>query len=123
MRLSWSDRRFRGLVWQVLVVGSAVALAFWLWRNTVTNLDARHIATGFAFLKREAGMRDIAAVLTRRELAVARMIAKGMHNKAVATKMAVTEGTVKLHLHHAYEKLGVDGRIGLIQYLQRRGLD
>ena len=31
--------------------------------------------------------------------------------------------TVKLHLHHVYEKLGVDGRIGLIQYLQRRGLD
>ena len=74
-------------------------------------------------LKREVGMRDIAATLTRRELAVARMIAKGMHNKAVASKMAVTEGTVKLHLHHAYKKLGVDGRIGLIQYLQRRGLD
>ena len=50
MRLSWSDRRFRGLVWQVLVVGSVAALAIWLWRNTVTNLDARHIATGFAFL-------------------------------------------------------------------------
>jgi general L-amino acid transport system permease protein len=56
MRLSWSDSRFRGLVWQVLVVGSVAALAFWLWRNTVANLDARHIATGFAFLKREAGM-------------------------------------------------------------------
>jgi len=56
MRLSWTDRRFRGLVWQVLVVGSVAALVFWLWRNTVANLDARHIATGFAFLKREAGM-------------------------------------------------------------------
>jgi general L-amino acid transport system permease protein len=56
MRLSWSDRRFRGLVWQVLVVALVAGVAFWLWRNTVANLDARHIATGFSFLGREAGM-------------------------------------------------------------------
>ncbi len=56
IRLSWSDQRVRGLVWQVLVVGFVAAVAFWLWRNTVHNLDARHIATGFAFLTREAGM-------------------------------------------------------------------
>ncbi len=56
MRVSWSDRRFRGLVWQVLVVALVAGVAFWLWRNTVTNLDARHIATGFSFLTREAGM-------------------------------------------------------------------
>jgi len=74
-------------------------------------------------LKREPGKRDIDETLTPRELAVARMIAKGMRNKAVAAKMAITEGTVKLHLHHAYEKLEIDGRIGLIQYLQSRGLD
>jgi general L-amino acid transport system permease protein len=56
MRLSWSDRRFRGLVWQVVVVGSVAAVVSWLWHNTVVNLDARHISTGFAFLSREAGM-------------------------------------------------------------------
>jgi len=66
MRLSWFDRRFRGLVWQVLVVGSVAALGFWLWRNTVTNLDARHIATGFAFLKREAGMPIADALISYR---------------------------------------------------------
>jgi general L-amino acid transport system permease protein len=56
MRLSWSDKRFRGLAWQILVVGSVAGVVFWLWRNTVANLDARHISTGFAFLAREAGM-------------------------------------------------------------------
>jgi general L-amino acid transport system permease protein len=56
MRLSWSDERFRGLVWQILVVGFVVGLIAWLWRNTVHNLDTRHISTGFAFLSREAGM-------------------------------------------------------------------
>jgi general L-amino acid transport system permease protein len=66
MRLSWSDRRFRGLVWQVLVVGSVAALGFWLWRNTVANLDARHIATGFGFLRREAGMPIADALISYR---------------------------------------------------------
>lgn len=56
MRLAWSDPRFRGLIWQVLVVGLVAALIAWLWRNTVHNLDTRHISTGFAFLSREAGM-------------------------------------------------------------------
>src|ERR1043166_5969162 len=66
MRLSWSDRRFRGLVGQVLVVGLLAALGFWLWRNTVANLDARHIATGFGFLKREAGMPIADALISYR---------------------------------------------------------
>ena len=56
IRLSWSDERFRGIVWQVLVVGIVFAILAWLWRNTVHNLDTRHISTGFAFLGREAGM-------------------------------------------------------------------
>src|SRR5437764_13053526 len=56
LRLSWSDPRFRGLVWQVVVVGLVAGILFWLWRNTVHNLDARRISTGFGFLGREAGM-------------------------------------------------------------------
>lgn len=46
----------KGLFWQVLVVGIAVAVVVFLWSNTVTNLSARRITTGFAFLGREAGM-------------------------------------------------------------------
>ncbi|WP_426610248.1 amino acid ABC transporter permease [Bradyrhizobium sp. McL0616] len=46
----------KGLFWQVLVVGIALAVIVFLWSNTVTNLSARRITTGFAFLGREAGM-------------------------------------------------------------------
>ena len=42
----------KGLFWQVLVVGIAVAVLVFLWSNTVTNLSARRITTGFAFLGR-----------------------------------------------------------------------
>jgi general L-amino acid transport system permease protein len=56
MRISLKDRNFSGLVWQIVVVAIVVAIIAWLWSNTVHNLNVRRIATGFAFLGREAGM-------------------------------------------------------------------
>ena len=56
LRLSWGDERLRGIVWQVLVVGIVVSVIYWLWSNTVHNLEVRRIATGFGFLSREAGL-------------------------------------------------------------------
>jgi general L-amino acid transport system permease protein len=56
IRLSWSDERLRGIVWQVLVVGIVGVIVYWLWSNTVHNLEVRRIATGFGFLGREAGL-------------------------------------------------------------------
>jgi general L-amino acid transport system permease protein len=56
LRLSWADERVRGIVWQVLVVGVVALVIWWLWKNTVHNLEVRRIATGFGFLGREAGL-------------------------------------------------------------------
>jgi general L-amino acid transport system permease protein len=56
MRVSLQDEHFRGLLWQIAVVGIAVGLVAWLWSNAVHNLSVRRISTGFAFLGREAGM-------------------------------------------------------------------
>jgi general L-amino acid transport system permease protein len=56
IRLSWADERVRGIVWQVLVVGIIFSVIYWLWSNTVHNLEVRRIATGFGFLSREAGL-------------------------------------------------------------------
>jgi general L-amino acid transport system permease protein len=56
MRLSLQDEHFRGLLWQIAVVGITVGLIAWLWSNAVHNLSVRRISTGFAFLGREAGM-------------------------------------------------------------------
>ena len=56
MRLSWSDPMFRAIVWQVVIVGIVVAIAWYLISNTNHNLAARRIATGFGFLDRVAGI-------------------------------------------------------------------
>ena len=56
MRLSWSDPLFRAIVWQLVIVGIVALIAWYLISNTIANLDARHIATGFGFLRRTAGI-------------------------------------------------------------------
>jgi len=53
---SWSDPRFRNIVWQVVILGTVAAIAWYLVQNTNRNLAARRIATGFAFLGRTAGI-------------------------------------------------------------------
>jgi general L-amino acid transport system permease protein len=51
----WNDRRVRGILYQVLVLGGVLLLAAYLVSNTLDNLASRNIATGFGFLDREAG--------------------------------------------------------------------
>lgn len=55
VRLSWSDPRFRAYVYQALILGLVVYAIWFLVSNTLDNLAAHNINTGFAFLKQEAG--------------------------------------------------------------------
>jgi general L-amino acid transport system permease protein len=51
----WNDRDFRAVLYQVLLVVGIALVAWYLIHNTLANLAARRIATGFGFLEREAG--------------------------------------------------------------------
>ena len=73
-------------------------------------------------LRREAGARSIASLITKRENAILRMVANGARNKDVANALFISEGTVKVHLHNIYEKLGVDSRLALLRYAKDKGL-
>jgi DNA-binding NarL/FixJ family response regulator len=73
-------------------------------------------------LRREAGAREIAAVLTPREIAIVCLVAGGLRNKEIADKLCISEGTVKIHMHNIYEKLHLDGRVALLRYAQEKGL-
>jgi len=52
-------------------------------------------------------------VLTAREYEIARLVARGLSNKHIARELAISEGTVKIHLHKTYEKLGNINRTSL----------
>jgi two-component system, NarL family, nitrate/nitrite response regulator NarL len=57
--------------------------------------------------------------LTSREWEVATLVAKGLSNKEIARHLSAREGTVKIHLHHIYEKLAVKNRTVLALMTQR----
>ena len=52
-------------------------------------------------------------VLSAREREVMLLAAKGLANKVIARDLNVAEGTVKLHLHRVYQKLGIKSRFAL----------
>jgi DNA-binding NarL/FixJ family response regulator len=52
-------------------------------------------------------------VLSVREREVTLLAAKGLANKVIARELNVAEGTVKLHLHRVYQKLGIKSRFAL----------
>lgn len=74
-----------------------------------------------SLLQGQAGAREMAGVLTPREIATLRAIASGLRNKDAALVLGIAEGTVKIHLHRMYEKLNITGRLELVLYARDRG--
>jgi DNA-binding NarL/FixJ family response regulator len=87
----------------------------WLEKRSVTNALER-------LLRREAGGKQAAQLLTAREIEIVKHIAAGMRNLEIAKTLFISEGTVKMHLHNIYQKLGVDSRTKLIRYAREKAL-
>ena len=60
--------------------------------------------------------------LTPRELASLRLMADGKSNKEIANDLGISDRTVKTHLGHLFEKLGVTSRTEAVKVATRRGL-
>ena len=60
--------------------------------------------------------------LTRREIDVVRLMAKGLNNRQVARELVVSQATVKTHLNHVLSKLALEDRGALIAWAWRFGL-
>ena len=87
----------------------------WIDRETMTRAFGQ-------VMQRETAMREASRILTPREIEIVRMIAHGLRNRVIAERLSISEGTVKIHLHNVYEKLGIDGRLELMLYAQDKGL-
>ena len=73
-------------------------------------------------VRREQGLQDVGSVLTPREIEIVKLVCAGLRNKEIASRMNVTEGTVKVHLHSVYEKANVSGRLELMLYARDKGI-
>ena len=60
--------------------------------------------------------------LTPRELTALKLMADGKSNKEIAGQLGISERTVKTHLGHLFEKLGVTSRTEAVKVASRRGL-
>jgi DNA-binding NarL/FixJ family response regulator len=69
-------------------------------------------------LRRQSGGRQLAGALTPRELETARLAALGMCTEEMSSRLDISEGTVKTHLHRVYRKLHINNRVALTLYAQ-----
>jgi len=70
----------------------------------------------------EAPLRQLGSALTPRQWEIVRLATEAIPTREIAARLMVTEGTVKVHLHNIYEKLQVDGRVGLVLLVMKHGL-
>jgi DNA-binding NarL/FixJ family response regulator len=88
-----------------------------------TWLERRAAARAFeTLLQRDTGAREIMHIMTSREIEIVRLAAKGLGNKGIADALSVTEGTIKAHLHHIYEKLHIGSRMELLVHCNKKGI-
>lgn len=65
-------------------------------------------------------IRNPAPALSAREVQLVELLATGMTNKAISKQLFISEATVKTHLVHIYDKLGVDNRTAAISVATQR---
>lgn len=84
---------------------------------------AGEVALGPAVQRRLLGrLRTPSVSLTRRELDVLSLVAAGQSNDSVAAGLFLSRATVKTHLVHIFDKLGVDSRTAAVARARERGL-
>jgi DNA-binding NarL/FixJ family response regulator len=123
------------------VDSGAVDLVVSAYRGNADLLDAMlslpstreqtvHVLTraGDAVLLEAAGL-DLASLydpveaLSPREREVYELLCSGLSNLEIAQRLFITEGTVKVHVQHVFDKLGIHSRTALaINAVRRRQL-
>jgi DNA-binding NarL/FixJ family response regulator len=73
-------------------------------------------------VRRDAAAKEMARDLTPREIELVRLAASGLRNREMSRRLAISEGTVKMHLHNVYRKLKLENRVALANYARQKGL-
>ena len=67
------------------------------------------------------GSSKLTRTLTAREKQIAELVAQGLGNKEISRRVNISEGTVKIHLHNIYGKLGISNRTSLAMVARQYG--
>ncbi|MEH2512193.1 two-component system nitrate/nitrite response regulator NarL [Nitrobacteraceae bacterium AZCC 1564] len=68
--------------------------------NRVVSCEQGNVATA----------EHVLSVLTDREHQIMRLVSEGLSNKEIGRRLSITDGTIKVHLHHIFQKLDVNNR-------------
>lgn len=85
------------------------------------SITQRVLAT-FRSAPLEPNSASVSSNLTGREVEVLRLIGRGLSNEEIAVSLVISEGTVKTHLSHIFDKLGIRDRAAAIVYAFDTGL-
>jgi DNA-binding NarL/FixJ family response regulator len=92
-------------------------------RSVAAGVPALHPSVAAFVLQRLRGGTAAKKIdLTTRELEILAKVAEGGSNKTIAKALHISEATVKTHLLHAFEKLGVDDRTAAVTVAMSRGI-
>jgi DNA-binding CsgD family transcriptional regulator/tetratricopeptide (TPR) repeat protein len=115
-------RRYAGLGWryQAARAGELAGGAALLeeYRAMGAIADVRRLELGAAVAN---GARSARSTLSPREWEIARLVAAGTSNKALADHLAVSQKTIEKHLTSIYDKLGFRNRSELAAFVARKG--
>ena len=110
--------------WNEMFLGSACApgalLGAWALQATGAALQSRRAGEESGVHAQEAKPGLPLDQLTEKEGAIVELVVRGLSNGEIATRLNVTQGTVKNHISHVFDKLGVSSRTELaVRMLQR----
>jgi len=131
--LKWMDYQFLVIEHSVEIYGALTAAIFaglgiWLGmklmgaRETVVVKEVPVVSPVVAetFVVDERRRDELG--VTRRELEILELVARGMSNREIAGKLFVSENTVKTHCSRAFDKLGAKRRTQAVQLGKEFGL-
>ena len=124
------EYRFLVIEHSIEIYGGLIALMFaalgiWLGLKLTKNKETLVVkevlvAQREPFTVNEARLRELG--ITRRELEILELIARGLSNREIAAKLFVSENTVKTHSSRLFDKLSARRRTQAVQLGKEFGL-
>ena len=128
--LKWMQYRFLIVEHSIEIYGGLVAAVFallgiWLGLKLTKNKETIvvkeiPVPVSGPFAQNDGKRQELG--ITRREIEILELIAKGMSNREIADKLFVSESTVKTHSSRLFDKLSARRRTQAVQIGKELGL-